>query len=132
MSDEALLAHIKAAHAASKGEYGWRIRLAAHLEGTAGAGCAGRQRAHLDYGRATRQAAFLAKMETLVPWAEACALIALHYPKRGNGRQPVGMERTPRFSRQLATGITITPIKKMMLLGSEDGTTPTPPAPPIP
>ena len=52
VSDEALLAHIKAAHAASKGEYGWRIRLAAHLEGTAGAGCAGRQRAHLDYGRA--------------------------------------------------------------------------------
>jgi len=41
-------------------------------------------------GRATRKAEFLARMQTLVPWAEFCALIEPHYPKAGNGRPPVG------------------------------------------
>ena len=33
------------------------------------------------HGRATRKAEFLARMETLMPWAEFCALIEPHYPK---------------------------------------------------
>ena len=45
------------------------------------------------HGRATRKAAFLAQMEALVPWAQFCALIEPHYPKAGNGRPPVGLER---------------------------------------
>ena len=45
------------------------------------------------YGRATRKARFLSGMETLVPWAEFCAIIEPHYPKAGNGRPPVGLER---------------------------------------
>ena len=49
------------------------------------------------HGRATRKAAFLAKMETLVPWAEVCALIEPHYPKAGNGRPPIGIERMLRM-----------------------------------
>ena len=45
------------------------------------------------HGRATRKAEFLARMEMLVPWAQFCAVIEPHYPKAGNGRPPVGLER---------------------------------------
>ena len=49
------------------------------------------------HGRATRKAAFLAKMETLVPWAEVCALIEPHYQKAGSGRPPIRIERMLRM-----------------------------------
>ena len=49
------------------------------------------------HGRATRKAEFLARMERLMPWAEFCALIEPHYPKAGNGRPPVGVERMLRM-----------------------------------
>ena len=49
------------------------------------------------HGRATRKAEFLARMEALVPWAAFCALIDPHYPKVGNGRPPVGLERMLRM-----------------------------------
>jgi transposase, IS5 family len=49
------------------------------------------------HGRATRKAEFLARMEMLVPWAHFCALIEPHYPKAGNGRPPVGLERMLRM-----------------------------------
>jgi IS5 family transposase len=49
------------------------------------------------HNRATRKAAFLARMETLVPWAEFCALIEPHYPKAGHGRPPIGVERMLRM-----------------------------------
>jgi len=49
------------------------------------------------HGRATRKAEFLARMEGLMPWAEFCALIGPHYPKVGNGRPPVGVERMLRM-----------------------------------
>lgn len=49
------------------------------------------------HGRTTRKAEFLARMETLVPWAQFCALIEPHYPKAGNGRPPVGLERMLRM-----------------------------------
>lgn len=47
--------------------------------------------------RPTRKAEFLARMEALMPWAAFCALIAPHYPKAGNGRPPVGLERMLRM-----------------------------------
>lgn len=47
--------------------------------------------------RATRKAEFLARMEALIPWAEFCTLIEPHYPKAGNGRPPVGLERMLRM-----------------------------------
>jgi IS5 family transposase len=47
--------------------------------------------------RPTRKAEFLAKMESLMPWAELCALIEPHYPKAGNGRPPIGLERMLRM-----------------------------------
>ena len=49
------------------------------------------------HGRATRKAEFLGRMETLVPWVQMCALIEPHYPKAGNGRPPVGLERMLRM-----------------------------------
>jgi len=49
------------------------------------------------HGRATRKAEFLARMEGLMPWAEFCALIEPFYPKAGNGRPPVGLERMLRM-----------------------------------
>src|SRR6266567_3635067 len=36
-------------------------------------------------------------MEQVVPWCELCALVAPHYPKPGNGRPPVGVERMLRI-----------------------------------
>ena len=40
----------------------------------------------------TRRDVFLATMEQIVPWAELCSVIEPHYPKRGNGRPPIGLE----------------------------------------
>ena len=49
------------------------------------------------YRRPTRRDVFLSTMEQLVPWAELCAVIEPHYPKAGNGRPPVGLERMLRM-----------------------------------
>ena len=49
------------------------------------------------YGKTTRRAAFLAEMDRVVPWRELCALIKPFYPKAGNGRPPVGLERMLRI-----------------------------------
>ncbi|MCX7901001.1 MAG: IS5 family transposase [Burkholderiaceae bacterium] len=49
------------------------------------------------YRKPTRREAFLAQMETVVPWSELGALIEPHYPKPGNGRPPVGLERMLRI-----------------------------------
>jgi len=49
------------------------------------------------YGKTTRRAAFLADMNRVVPWATLCALIEPFYPKAGNGRPPVGLERMLRI-----------------------------------
>src|SRR5437868_1038529 len=49
------------------------------------------------YAKTTRRAAFLAEMERVVPWSALCALIEPFYPKPGNGRPPVGVERMLRI-----------------------------------
>jgi IS5 family transposase len=49
------------------------------------------------YRKPTRRDVFLATMEEIVPWAELCAVIEPHYPKPGNGRPPVGLERMLRM-----------------------------------
>ena len=49
------------------------------------------------YTKKTRRAAFLEEMEQVVPWAKLCGLIEPHYPKAGNGRPPVGVERMLRI-----------------------------------
>ncbi len=45
----------------------------------------------------TRREAFLAQMDTLVPWSQLGALIEPHYPKAGNGRPPIGLQRMLRI-----------------------------------
>ena len=49
------------------------------------------------FGKTTRKAEFLARMDKLVPWLEFCAVIEPFYPKAGNGRPPVGLERMLRM-----------------------------------
>jgi transposase, IS5 family len=49
------------------------------------------------YRRPTKRDVFLSKMNELVPWQQLCAVIEPHYPKAGNGRPPVGLERMLRM-----------------------------------
>lgn len=49
------------------------------------------------HGRVTRKAKFLIEMDALVPWGELCAVVEPHYPKAGNGRRPIGLERMLRL-----------------------------------
>lgn len=49
------------------------------------------------YRRATKRDVFLATMNEIVPWQALCAVIEPHYPKAGNGRPPVGLERMLRM-----------------------------------
>ena len=49
------------------------------------------------YSKKTRRAVFLEEMEQVVPWRELCALVEPYYPKPGNGRPPVGVERMLRI-----------------------------------
>lgn len=49
------------------------------------------------YRRPTRRDVFLATMEEIVPWQQLCAVIEPHYPKPGNGRPPVGLQRMLRM-----------------------------------
>jgi len=49
------------------------------------------------HGKVTRRAAFLAEMDKVVPWQELCVVIEPFYPKPGNGRPPIGLERMLRL-----------------------------------
>lgn len=49
------------------------------------------------YRRPTKRDVFLATMEQVVPWAQLCAVIEPFYPKAGNGRPPIGLERMLRM-----------------------------------
>ena len=49
------------------------------------------------YRRRTKREDFLDSMEAIVPWAALCAVIEPHYPKAGNGRRPVGLQRMLRI-----------------------------------
>jgi IS5 family transposase len=49
------------------------------------------------FGKTTRRAAFLSEMDQVVPWQSLCQLIEPVYPKPGNGRPPIGLERMLRI-----------------------------------
>ena len=49
------------------------------------------------YAKMTRRAVFLTEMERVVPWPALSALIDPFYPKPGNGRPPIGVERMLRI-----------------------------------
>jgi IS5 family transposase len=48
-------------------------------------------------GKVTRRERFLGEMDQVIPWASILALIEPHYPKAGNGTQPMPMERMLRI-----------------------------------
>ena len=48
-------------------------------------------------GKITRRERFLAEMDAVIPWAHLLRLIEPHYPKAGNGTQPMPMERMLRI-----------------------------------
>lgn len=50
-----------------------------------------------NYRKPTRRDAFLQDMDQIVPWSALCAVIEPHYPKPGNGRPPIGLERMLRI-----------------------------------
>ena len=49
------------------------------------------------YAKTTRRAAFLAEMNKVVPWPALRRLVEPYYPKPGNGRPPIGVERMLRI-----------------------------------
>ena len=48
-------------------------------------------------GKVTRRERFLAEMDAVIPWATLIALIEPCYPKKGRGRQPLGLEKMLRI-----------------------------------
>ena len=48
-------------------------------------------------GKVTRRERFLAEMDAVIPWSRLLVLIEPHYPKAGEGRQPLGLEKMLRI-----------------------------------
>lgn len=61
------------------------------------AAAAGQGAGFEQYRRATKRDVFLATMNEIVPWHALCEVIEPHYPKAGNGRPPMGLERMLRM-----------------------------------
>lgn len=51
------------------------------------------QSGYEQYGKPARRDEFLATMQVIVPWKAQYEVIEPHYPKAGNGRSPIGLER---------------------------------------
>ena len=49
------------------------------------------------YRKPTRREEFLTTMEAIVPWSALCEVIEPYYPKAGNGRPPIGVQRMLRI-----------------------------------
>ena len=49
------------------------------------------------YCKPMRREQFLSEMDNVVPWKTLCKRIEPFYPKAGNGRPPVGLERMLRI-----------------------------------
>src|SRR3984957_8707746 len=48
-------------------------------------------------GKVTRRERFLAEMDAVIPWSRLVRLIEPHYPKAGQGRKPLGLEKMLRI-----------------------------------
>ena len=55
------------------------------------------QAGYEQHRKPTRRDEFLATMNAIVPWHDLCAVIDPYYPKAGNGRPPIGLERMLRI-----------------------------------
>ena len=53
--------------------------------------------AYTNKKKQTRREKFLEEMAQVVPWAELLQVIESHYPKAGNGRPPLGLEKMLRI-----------------------------------
>jgi len=49
------------------------------------------------YRKPTRRDQFLETMNRIIAWEALCAVVEPHYPKKGNGRPPIGLERMLRI-----------------------------------
>jgi len=49
------------------------------------------------FRKPTRREKFLAEMDSVVPWRQLCEVIEPFYPKAGNRRPPIGLERMLRI-----------------------------------
>jgi len=58
---------------------------------------ADQEAAFANYRKPTRRDEFLKTMELIVPWKELLDVIEPFYPKAGNGRPPIGLERMLRI-----------------------------------
>ena len=52
-------------------------------------------------GKVTRRERFLAEMNAVIPWKHLIVLVEPHYPKAGQGRQPLGLEKMLAPGRDL-------------------------------
>src|ERR1700685_3628840 len=48
-------------------------------------------------GKVTRRERFLGEMDAVIPWSRLIKQIEPHYPKAGQGRQPLGLEKMLRI-----------------------------------
>jgi IS5 family transposase len=48
-------------------------------------------------GKKTRRERFLSEMDAVIPWRQLMELIEPHYPKAGNGRPPLGLDKMLRI-----------------------------------
>lgn len=48
-------------------------------------------------GKQTKRERFLGEMDAIIPWAQLLEVIEPHYPKVGNGRPPLGLEKMLRI-----------------------------------
>src|ERR1700745_1332319 len=48
-------------------------------------------------GKGARREHFLAEMDAVIPWSRLLALIEPYYPRAGQGRQPLGLEKMLRI-----------------------------------
>ncbi len=53
--------------------------------------------AWINMGKLTRRERFLTEMDAVIPWKRLTSLIEPHYPKRGRGRPPLGLEKMLRI-----------------------------------
>jgi len=53
--------------------------------------------AYANKKKKTRREKFLEEMDQVVPWAQLNKVISKHYPKPGNGRPPLGLEKMLRI-----------------------------------
>jgi transposase, IS5 family len=53
--------------------------------------------AYANKKKKTRREKFLEEMDQVVPWAQLIKVISKHYPKAGNGRPPLGLDKMLRI-----------------------------------